>query len=135
MDPSYLHNSSTGASTVAPPGVSEFCQTCHQPILPEYYFCPNCGAKVHAPPLSTSIGTQIGIYAFSIILPMICFIFVTRWPGQTYYKSSDPKARQIGQVAWTLILLSTAFTIYLVVILTKALIASSVASINADFGS
>lgn len=66
---------------------------------------------------------------------MICFIFVTRWPGQTYYKSSDPKARQIGQVAWTLILLSTAFTIYLVVILTKALIASSVASINADFGS
>jgi len=57
------------------------CLACHQPILPQYYFCPNCGKKIKEAPLSTTIKTQAWIYAFSIILPMICFIFVTKWPG------------------------------------------------------
>lgn len=112
----------------------DICPTCHQPILPQYYFCPNCGTKLKQAPLSTSIWTQAGIYAFSIILPMICFIFVTRWPGQKYFKSNDPKARQIGQVAWVLLALSTIFTIWLVFYLTNQAIKSSIDSINADFG-
>jgi hypothetical protein len=82
---------------------SNICSFCHQPILPQYYFCPNCGAKINSAPLSTTVGTQAWIYAFSIILPMILFIFVTRWPGVKYFKSSDRKAKLIGQIAWALL--------------------------------
>ena len=109
------------------------CPVCHQPVLPQYYFCPNCGAKINEAPLSTTTGTQAWIYLFSIILPMICFIFVTRWSGIKYYKSNDPKAHRIGQVAWTLLILSTIVTIWLVYVWTEQMIQSSINSINTDF--
>jgi hypothetical protein len=112
---------------------TNLCAVCHQPILPSYYFCPNCGAKINTAPLSTTTQTQTWIYAFSIILPMICFIFVTRWPGLKYYKSKDPKAHQIGQVAWALMILSTILVIWLAYIWTQAMIQSSINSINTDF--
>ena len=114
--------------------ISGFCSVCHQPILAQYYFCPNCGNKLNSAPLSTTPGTQAWIYLFSIILPMICFIFVTRWPGVKYYKSNDPKAKQIGQVAWVLIILSTIFTIWMATVLTQKMINSTLDSINTDFG-
>jgi hypothetical protein len=108
------------------------CPYCHQAILPSYYFCPNCGSKISAAELSTSPGTQAWIYVFSIILPIMCFIFVTRWPGWKYYKSQDPKARQIGMIAIALITLSTLVTIWYAYIWTQEAIQSSEASINAD---
>ena len=89
---------------------TEICQYCHQAILPQYFFCPNCGSKVHEAPLSTSVVTQIGVYAFSIILPMICFIAVTKWPGQKYFKSEDTKTKNIGTAAWVILVLSTVIT-------------------------
>ncbi|MFZ1019794.1 MAG: zinc ribbon domain-containing protein [Minisyncoccia bacterium] len=110
------------------------CPTCHQSVLSQYYFCPNCGAKIHEAPLSTTAGTQVWIYAFSVILPMICFIFVTRWPGVKYYKSEDLKAKRIGQIAWALLILSTIITIVLVYVWTQKMIQSSIDSINTDFG-
>jgi len=109
------------------------CPTCHQPVLPQYYFCPNCGTKINEAPLSTTAGTQTLVYLFSIVLPMICFIFVTRWPGIKYYKSSDQKAHQIGQIAWALLIISTIITIGLVYMWTQQIIQSSVNSINTDF--
>jgi hypothetical protein len=111
---------------------SGVCLTCHQPILPQYYFCPNCGAKLNSAPLSTTAATQAWIYVFSIILPMICFIFVTRWPGVKYFKSNDPKAKEIGQIAWALLIFSTVVTIWLAIVLTQEMIKSTTASINAD---
>ena len=122
------------AVPLSPEPVSGLCPVCHQPILPQYYFCPNCGAKINSAPLSTTTGTQFWIYAFSIILPMICFIFVTKWPGMKYYKSKDQKTHQVGQVAWTLLIISTIVTIWLAFVLTQAMIQSSVNSINTDFG-
>ena len=113
---------------------SSFCSFCHQPILPQYYFCPNCGKKIDSAPLSTDTKTQIWIYIFSIILPMICFIFVTKWPGVKYYKSKDPKTKQIGQIAWALLVISTIVTIYFVYNFTQQMIQSSINSINTDFG-
>src|SRR5271168_2871335 len=95
------------------------CPSCHQPVLPTYYFCPNCGTQLNKPPLSTSVSTQIGIYAFSIILPVICFIMVTKWPGMKYIKSEDPKAQQIGIAAWTLLIISTLITIWYGVVWTQ----------------
>jgi hypothetical protein len=112
---------------------SNICSVCHQPILSQYYFCPNCGVKLNSAPLSTTAKTQAWIYAFSVILPMICFIFVTRWPGVKYFKSNDPKARQIGKVAWTLLIFSTIITIWLVYVWTQQTIQSSINSINTDF--
>lgn len=109
------------------------CPVCHQPTLPQYYFCPNCGKELAPKPLSTTVGTQVWIYGFSIILPLICFLFVTRWPGVKYAKSKDPKERQIGQIAWTLITLSTIATVWLAVVWTQSYIKSVQDSINLDF--
>ena len=111
------------------------CPTCHQPVMQQYYFCPNCGTNLRPAPLSTSIETQIWMYAYSIILPNILFITVTRWPGMKYYRSSDPKARMIGQVAWILIVLSTLASLWFAYIFTQQAIQSMNASINADLGS
>ena len=110
------------------------CLVCHQSLLPQYYYCPNCGTKVNSAPLSTTPLTQTWIYALSIVLPMILFIFVTKWPGIKYFKSSDPKAKRIGEIAWTLIILSTIITIWLGYVWTEQMIQSQISSINADFG-
>jgi hypothetical protein len=112
--------------------MENICSFCHQPILPKYYFCPNCGAKLNSAPLSTTIQAQVLVYAFSIVLPMICFIFAGKWPGIKYYKSQDPKAKRIGQIAWILVILSTIFTIWFAVVWTQKFINSSVESINSD---
>jgi hypothetical protein len=84
------------------------------------------------PPLSTSVGTQAWVYLFSIILPVICFLAVTKWPGVRYFKSNNPKARQIGIIAWTLLILSTVVTIWLAYVWTEEAIQSSVNSVNLD---
>ena len=121
---------------IAPAPVSPaICPTCHQPVLPQYYFCPNCGTKLNLAPLSTTLTTQLGIYAFSIVLPMILFLFIGKWPGIRYYKSSDPKTKQIGIIAWILLIVSTIATIWLVTIWTQEIIQSSINSINTDMGS
>jgi len=109
------------------------CSVCHQPIKPEYYFCPNCGHKIKEKPLSTSVQTQIGIYAYSIILPFILYISIKKWPAMKYIKSNDQKTKQIGYIAMTLIILSTISIIWFSFVGTKKMIQSSVDSINADF--
>ncbi len=124
---------STAAVTPAADAPST-CAVCHQPLLPTYYFCPNCGAKVREAPLPTTALTELWIYVFSAILPPLCFIFVSRWPGVKYFKSKDPKAHRIGIIAWVTILLSTLATIWLAVIFTQMAVQSSIQSINADMG-
>jgi predicted Na+-dependent transporter len=118
-----------------PNSISSICPVCHQPVEPQWYFCPNCGAKINAAPLSTSVGTQAWIYFFSIILPMIAFIFVTRWPGVKYFKSNDPKTKQIGQIAWMLVIFSTIITVWVAIVWTQNYIKSTVDSINTDLSS
>jgi hypothetical protein len=110
----------------------EVCSYCHQPLKPEYYFCPNCGKKVHEPPLSTTPLMQLGIYAFSIILPMICYLAISKWPGITYLRSKDEKVRQVGIIACVLLALSTVVTIWYAYVWTQDAIQSSVNQINAD---
>jgi len=120
-------------TTLITPRTSATCPICHQPVLPQYYFCPNCGYKLSTPPLSTSVGTQTWIYAFSIVLPMICFIMVTRWPGVKYFKSDDRKTKMIGIIAWTLLILSTIFTVWIAYVWTEQTIQASINSVNTDF--
>jgi hypothetical protein len=49
-----------------------------------------------------------------------------------YFKSNDPKAKRIGEIAWVLLILSTIITIWFAYVLTQEAIQSSVNSINAD---
>ncbi len=92
-----------------PPSPSTLlCPICHEPVLPTFYFCPNCGTKlVGAKPLSTSVATQAGIYLFSLILPAIAFLAIKYWPGMKYLRSPDWEKKQIGIVAIILMAAST----------------------------
>ena len=83
------------------------CPQCHQPVLPEAYFCPNCGKSLKEKELSTTKFTQAWIYGLSLFLPPLGF-----WPGIKYFRSSDPKAKQIGMIALILSVVSTIATIW-----------------------
>lgn len=85
-----------------------YCSVCHQPIVETYYFCPNCGKKIHEPPPSTTITKQLSIYAVSILLPPLGL-----WPGIRYLRQPDQKTRMIGWIAIILTVVSTVVTVRL----------------------
>jgi hypothetical protein len=124
--------SSPSAGGKSSPTAPLLCPYCHQPVLPQYYYCPNCGNKLSEAALSTTLLTQAWIYAFSIALPIICFLAVTKWPGLKYYRSKDPKAKLIGIIAWTLLILSTLVTLWLAYVWTQQAIQSTESGIDAD---
>ena len=109
------------------------CPTCHQEIKAEYYFCPNCGTKLKQAPLSTTFISQFALYAFSIILPSICFLFVSKWHGISYLKSKDPKEKIIGAIACVLLAISTVLTIYFAYTITLNVVQSQINAVNTDF--
>lgn len=83
------------------------CSACHQPISPDYYFCPNCGNGLKEKPTPVSIVMQIGIYALSIFLPPLGF-----WPGFKYVIKKYPQAKRVGIIAIVLTALSTVLTVW-----------------------
>jgi hypothetical protein len=106
------------------------CPQCHLPVQPEFYFCPNCGKALKEKPLSTSTGTQVWIYALSIIMPLIAFLAISYWPGIKYFRSSDEQAKQIGMIAIALMTISTIITFWLAIVWIQQTIQSSVSSIG-----
>jgi hypothetical protein len=107
-------NIQIGAPVPPPAAAHEaICPQCHLPVLPSYYFCPNCGKKLEDAPLSTSIWAQIWLYVYSLILmPITCYLIYTRWQGVKYFKSKDPKAHQMGVIAIVLLIISIVFLIW-----------------------
>jgi Double zinc ribbon len=95
-----------------PPPPAMICPQCHQPVQPGWYFCPNCGKKLSEPGLSTTLGSQLWLYAFSIILPVMCYLAITKWEGIKYARSEDPKAQEIGWIAITLLVVSSIIVIW-----------------------
>lgn len=93
--------------------VPSLCPMCHQAVLPEFYFCPNCGKNLREKPLSTSLSSQISIYLLSIVTPPLCFLTIGYWHGMKYLKSKDPKAKEIGIISIVLMTLSTIGAIWL----------------------
>jgi hypothetical protein len=83
------------------------CPRCHFPTKPEYYFCPNCGAKLTEPPLGVGVVDQLLLYAFSIILPWIVYLAITKWQGIKYLRAPDPRAKQVGLIALVLLIVSS----------------------------
>ncbi|HEY5220821.1 MAG TPA: zinc ribbon domain-containing protein [Candidatus Paceibacterota bacterium] len=90
------------------------CPICHFPVRPEYYFCPNCGAKLTTPPLGVSLLDQLLLYAFSIILPWIFYLAITKWQGIKYLRAPDARAKQMGLIALILLIVSSiiAYFVY-----------------------
>ena len=127
-----MEESSQPESVLSPLPVPQTCPICHQGVLSAYYFCPNCGTKLTSAPLPTSSGAQLKLYAFSIVLPLICFLFITRWRGIQYLRSKDEQTRSIGYIACFLMLASTVILIWLTVVWTQNVVQQSVSSINAD---
>ena len=100
-------------SPVTTPARKKICPQCHQPILPEYYFCPNCGKKLEEVPLSTSIWAQLWLYIFTlIVMPFTGYLTYRHWQGIAYLKSKDPKARRIGLISIVLLISTIVFLIW-----------------------
>jgi hypothetical protein len=113
MEPLQNTISSTAQTTdLATPSL---CKTCHIPLLPQYYFCPNCGKEVVQPPLPTDTLSQLKLYSLSLILPLICFITIGKWKAIHYLRDENEKAKNIGRIACLLLLFSTLLTVWVTI--------------------
>lgn len=89
------------------------CPQCHQPVLPEYYFCPNCGKKLEEKPLSTGIWAQLWLYFFTlVIMPLTAYLAYRHWHGVEYFRSEDPKAKRVGLISILLLIITIFFLIW-----------------------
>jgi hypothetical protein len=86
---------------------ANICPVCHQPVLAEYYFCPNCGRALKEKPVKITILAQIGFYALAIFLPPLGL-----WPGIKYVIKKSPQARWVGAITIVLTLISTVVTLW-----------------------
>lgn len=112
------------------PMVSFMCPRCHFPIKPEYYFCPNCGAKLTEPPMGTGVVDQLLLYAFSIILPWIAYLAITKWQGIKYLRSADARTKQIGLIALVLLIASSVVAFWLTYVWIQGYIQQSLNDVN-----
>ncbi len=70
------------------------------------------------------------LYAFSIVLPVICFLAVSYWQGIKYFRSDNPKAKQIGIIAIALMAISTIITFWIAIVWIQQVVQSSVNSVG-----
>jgi hypothetical protein len=111
-------------------GAPAICPRCHFVVKPEYYFCPNCGAKLTEAPIGTGLMDQLLLYAFSIILPWIAYLAITKWQGMKYLRAPDPRAKQIGLIALILLVASSIVAIWLTTVWIQGYIQSSLNDVN-----
>ncbi|HUC01654.1 MAG TPA: zinc ribbon domain-containing protein [Candidatus Paceibacterota bacterium] len=114
--------------------VSFICPRCHFPVKPEYYFCPNCGVKLTEPPIGVGLLDQLLLYAFSIILPWIAYLAITKWQGIKYLRSADARAKQIGLIALILLVASSVVAFWLTYQWIEGTVQSSVNAVNSNLG-
>jgi predicted RNA-binding Zn-ribbon protein involved in translation (DUF1610 family) len=106
------------------------CPQCHFPLKPEYYYCPNCGKNLRVAPLPTDTLSQVLLYAFSIILPVIAYLAISKWQGIKYIRSSDPQAKQMGYIALALLVISSIIMFWLTYVWIQGYVASSLNDVN-----
>lgn len=104
------------------------CPQCHFPVKPEYYFCPNCGKNLRqaVAVLPTDALAQFLLYGFSIVLPVIFYLAITKWQGIKYIRSSDPKAKQMGYIALALLVVSSVIFFWWSIVQLQGFVQSSV---------
>ena len=91
------------------PSPTPICPICHQPILPTYYFCPNCGHDLQGKPKNITVLAQVGVYALALFLPPFGL-----WPGVQYLMRKGRQAKWVGAVAIILTLLSSALCVWFI---------------------
>lgn len=84
----------------------DICSVCHQTILPEYYFCPNCGNNLKEILKPVPIINQIGLYLLAILLPPLGL-----WPGIKYLMKKGKQPKWVGAITIVLTLISTVLVI------------------------
>lgn len=124
----------SGSPATAAQAFSFICPRCHFPVKPEYYFCPNCGVKLTEPPMGTGVVDQLLLYAFSIILPWIAYLAITKWQGIKYLRSADARAKQIGLIALILLIASSVVAFWLTYQWIEGTVQSSVNAVNSNLG-
>ena len=132
-----VETSAMGAPAMAqPPSMQQasipplICPRCHFPVKPEYYYCPNCGAKLTEPPIATDSLTQFLLYSFSAVLPWIAYLAVSKWPIAKYLRAPDEKAKQIGMVMLVIMVVSSAIAFWLTYVWIQGYIQQSLNSVN-----
>jgi len=111
------------------------CPVCHQPVRPEFYFCPNCGKDLKEKPVSVSAGAQTSLYLMSIVTPLLCFLTIRWWKGMRYLRSSNPQARLIGFVAAVLMAVTTIVLTWQLAVFTSQLMSSLTGGLLGGTGS
>lgn len=135
MQPAAVPQPTEPTVTVSQPPAVAVCPMCHEPVLPTYYFCPNCGTKLAGgKPLSTSLPTQLWIYLFSIILPAMAFLGIKYWPGIKYLRSPDWEKKQIGIVAVILMAVSTIALVWWGIVWFEGFVSSSTGGLMGGVG-
>jgi len=122
--PSQPATSAPAVATVA------ICPRCHFPVKSEYYFCPNCGAKLTEPPLGVALIDQLLLYAFSIVLPWIAYLAITKWQGIKYLRAPNSQAKQIGLIALVLLVVSSIIMFWITTVWIQGYIQSSLNDAN-----
>ena len=117
----------------APTEGALICPRCHFPVKPEYYYCPNCGVKLSEAPMGTGLMDQVLLHAFSIILPWIAYLAITKWQGIKYLRSADPRAKQIGLIALILLIVSSIVAFWLTYVWIQQYIQTSLTDFNNNF--
>jgi hypothetical protein len=111
--PASVSPSITPEQVAALLGKPMICPRCHFAVKPEYYFCPNCGAKLTEAPLGVGLLDQLLLYAFSLILPWIAYLAITKWQGIKYLRAPDMRTKQIGLIALVLLVVSSIIAFWL----------------------
>lgn len=83
------------------------CPVCHQVVLPEQYFCANCGSALKEKQEPISFPVQLGVYALSLFLPPLGL-----WPGIKYVAKKNSYAKRVGWIAIGLTIVSSVASIW-----------------------
>lgn len=89
------------------PSSSSFCPHCGQAIAETDMFCSHCGTQIIRQDLPISMGRKFYIYAVSVLLPPLGFIWLVK-----YIKSTNPDLKKVGILAGVLTLISSIITIW-----------------------
>ena len=82
------------------------CPVCHQPVPPNAYFCPNCGAPLRTKP--PGIGQQLSAYLVSFFLPPFGLAYSFK-----FLRQNDPIAKRAGWITIILTVVSLILTVWL----------------------
>ena len=99
------------------------CPVCHQPVPPNAYFCPNCGAPLRTKP--PSVWQQLSAYLVSFFLPPFGLAYSFK-----FLRQNDPIAKRAGWITIILTVVSLILTVWLSELFVNSLSQSINQSLN-----